>query len=46
MMSIQEKIAEAATVRRALGRTGPVPSPMWREPGGRTPPPGGAAERA
>ena len=46
MVSIQEKSAEAATVRRALGRTAPVPSRMWREPGGPASPPGAGAERA
>ena len=46
MVSIQETIAEAASVRRALGRTGPVPSAMWRQPGGPASPPGAGAERA
>ena len=46
MVSIQETIAEAATVRRALGRTAPVPSRIGREPGGPASPPGAGAERA
>jgi len=46
MVSIQEKITEAAAVRRALGPTAPVPSRMWREPGGPASPPGAGAERA
>jgi hypothetical protein len=46
MVSIQETIAEAATVRRGLGRAAPVQRRMSREPGGRASPPGAGAERA
>jgi hypothetical protein len=41
MVSIQETIAEAATVRRAAGE-----EVTWREPRVRSSPPGAAAERA
>ena len=46
MVSIQETIAEAATVRPAFGRTVPVQWRVWREPGGPASPPGAGAERA
>jgi len=46
MASIQETIAEAATVRRGLGRTGPAQWRMWRERGGGASPPEAGAGRA
>ena len=44
--ALYERHGFAVSEEFKLGRTAPVQWRMWREPGGRTPPPGGAAERA